>query len=85
MKLKKDFITHNLDGEQIMVSAAGSFKGFLKSNKTASYIVDLLKSEISREEIISKMLEKYDAPESQISTDVDKILAVLKKVGALDE
>lgn len=85
MKLKNDFITHDLDGEQIMVSAAGSFKGFLKSNKTAAFIVDLLKNETSREEIIKKMLEKYDAPENLISADVDKILDILRKVGAIDE
>ncbi len=85
MKLKKEFITHNLDGEQIMVSAAGTFKGFLKSNQTAAFIVDLLKSDITREEIISKMLEKYDVPENVVSADVDKILAILRKVDAIDE
>ena len=84
MKLKNEFITHELDGEQIMVSALGTFSGYLKSNKTAAYIVELLKSEITREEIISKLLERYDAPEEIISRDVDRILETLKKVGAID-
>ena len=84
MKLKNEFITHELDGEQIMVSASGSFSGYLKSNKTAAYIVKLLKNDITREEIISKLLERYDAPEEIISRDVDRILETLKKVGAID-
>ena len=84
MKLKNEFITHVLDGEQIMVSASGSFSGYLKSNKTAAYIVELLKEEITREGIISKLLERYDAPEELISRDVDRILETLKKVGAID-
>lgn len=85
MKLKKEFVTHELGEEQIMVSASGTFNGFLKSNKTAAYIVELLKNEITKEEIVSKMLEKFDAPEEVISKDVEKILEVLRKVGALDE
>lgn len=85
MKLKNEFITHELGGEQIMVSASGTFKGFLKSNKTAAFIVDLLKNEITFEEIVDKLLEKYDAPKDIIEKDVLRILETLRKVGALDE
>ena len=85
MKLKNEFITHELGGEQIMVSASGTFKGFLKSNKTAAFIVDLLKNEITFEEIVDKLLEKYDAPKDIIEKDVLRIIETLRKVGALDE
>lgn len=85
MKLKKEFVTHNLDGEQIMVSASGSFKGFLKSNKTAAFIVDLLKEETTVENIVNKLLEKYDAPSDIIQKDVDRIIETLRQVGAIDE
>ena len=85
MKLKKEFITHTLDGAEIMVSASGSFNGYLKSNKTAAFITSLLREDVSREDIIAKLLEKYDAPEDVISKDVDRILETLRKVGALDE
>lgn len=85
MKLRSEFITHELDGEQIMVSSSGSFSGYLKNNKTAAYIVDLLREEITREEIISKMIERYAVSEEIISRDVDRILETLKKVGAINE
>lgn len=86
MKLKDGFITHEIDGEQIMVSAGNTkFNGLIRSNRTASFIVDCLKSETSESEIIEKMTEKYDAPKEVISKDVKKILDTLRSIGAIDE
>ena len=78
MKLKDGFVTHDMGGEQIMVSTGSTaFSGLVRSNGTAAFIVDCLKEETTREEIIAKMLDKYDASEEVISADVDKILAKL--------
>lgn len=86
MKLKDGFITHESDGEHITVSAGGSnFNGLIRSNKTAGFIVECLKEDITEEEIIEKMLAKYDAPREIIASDVAKILAKLRSIGALDE
>ncbi len=85
MKLKKEFITHTSGDEQLMISAGGSFNGMVRSNKTAAFIVDMLKEETTKEEIVSKMLSQYDAQEAVISADVDKVLAALRSIGALDE
>ena len=58
MKLKDGFITHETDGEQIMVSAGNvKFSGLVRSNRTAAFIVDCLKSETSETEIIEKCLK----------------------------
>ncbi len=85
MKLKKEFITHTMGDEQLMISAGGSFNGMVRSNKTAAFIIDMLKREVTRGEIISAMLENYDAEESVISADVDRILDSLRSIGAIDE
>ena len=86
MKLKEGFITHETDGEQIMVSAGNTkFSGLVRSNRTASFIVECLKSETSESEIVEKMSEKYDAPKEIISVDVKKILDTLRNIGAIDE
>jgi hypothetical protein len=86
MKLKDGFVTHDMGGEQIMVSTGSTaFSGLVRSNGTAAFIVDCLKEETTREEIIAKMLDKYDASEAVISADVDKILAKLRSIKALDE
>lgn len=86
MKLKDGFITHETDGEQIMVSTGNTkFSGLVRSNKTAAFIVDCLKSETSESEIVKKMTEKYDAPKEIISVDMKKILDMLRSIGAIDE
>lgn len=86
MKLKDGFITHEGIDEHITVTSGNTaFNGMIRSNKTAGFIVECLKSNITREEIIARMLEKYDAPKEQIEKDVDKILTQLVKTGAIDE
>ena len=86
MKLKKEFITYNTDGKQIMVSADTSvFSGLVRSNETAAYIIDCLKEETDEKTMIRKMLEEYDASEDIIARDVHKVIEALKGIGALDE
>ncbi len=86
MKLKDGFITRQTDGEQIMVSVGDTkFSGLVRSNKTAAFIVDCLKSETTKEAIVNAMAEKYDAPKDILERDVEGILAKLRSIGALDE
>ena len=86
MKLKKQFVTKDMGDTQIMVAAGGSvFSGIVRSNSTAAYIVDLLKEEITKEQIVSAMLDRYEVSEERASADVDKILDTLRGIGALDE
>jgi len=86
MRLKEGFITHESDGEQIMVAAGDvRFSGMVRSNSTAAFIVDCLKEETTQEQIVEKMLAVYDAPEAVIAADVVKILESLRSIGALDE
>ena len=85
MKLKNDFMTHMDDDTQIMIDVSAKFSGLVRSNKTASEIVDYLKTDTTEAEIISKMLAKYDAPEEVISADVKNIISKLRSIGAIDE
>jgi hypothetical protein len=86
MKLKDSFITQDIDGTQFMVAVGEtSFTGIVRSNKTAAFIVDCLKTETTKEQIVDAMCAKYDAPKERIEADVDKILEKLRGIGALDE
>ena len=86
MKLKDGFITYDTGTEQVMVSAGSvKFSGLVRSNRTAAFIIDCLKTETTPERIVSAMLEKYDAPQDVVVRDVDKVLEKLRSVGALDE
>lgn len=86
MKLKDGFITRQTDDEQIMVAVGDvKFAGLVRSNRTAAFIVDCLKSETTKEDIVGAMAEKYDAPKDVIEKDVEGILEKLRSIGALDE
>lgn len=86
MKLKEGFITHETGGEQIMVGVGkANFAGMVRSNKTAAFIVDCLKTETTKTAIAEAMEAKYDAPKETIIRDIEKILSQLRSIGALDE
>lgn len=86
MKLKDGFVTQNMGGEQIMVATGeASFSGLVRSNATAAFIVDCLKKETTREAIVKAMLDKYEVSAERAAADVEKILATLRSVNALDE
>ncbi len=85
MKLKKDFISHNTDTETLLVAAGGAeFTGIVRGNKTFGTILELLKKDRSRDEIVKAMRTKYDAPEGAIEKDVDRAIRELRKIGALE-
>ncbi|MEY8517420.1 PqqD family protein [Lachnospiraceae bacterium 29-84] len=85
MKLKQEFITHESNGEQVMVSTDTShFSGLVRSNGTAAFIVNCLKSETTVEQIVDRMAAEYDAPRDVIASDVTKIIEKLKGIGAID-
>ena len=85
MKLKDTYITHESDGEQILLDTSSSFAGLIRNNKTAAFIVECLKEETTEEKIAEVMFEKYDAPKDVLAKDVSDVIEKLRKVGALDE
>lgn len=88
MKLKSGFITHTMGDEHILVatgSAAETFRGIARSNETAAFIVECLKTETTPDAIVAKMCAEYDAPEERIRMDVAKLLETLRSIDALDE
>ena len=86
MKLNRSVVTHEMGDTQIMVSAESSvFSGMVRSNKTAAFIVDCLKEETTKENIVETMFAKYDAPRDVIEQDVETVLSKLRSIGLLDE
>ena len=66
-------------------SASDAFRGMVRSNATAAYIIDCLNREITLEELTDKLCARYDAPREIISRDLQNVLNSLRKIGALDE
>ena len=86
MRLKDGFITHTVGGTHMMVSTgANGFSGLVRSNETAAYIVEKLKTDTTPEAIAEAMLSEYDAPREKIERDVNMVIETLRSIGALEE
>ena len=86
MKLGKDFVTQEFNGVTMLIGMGKSdFNGIVKCNKTTAYIIELLREDTTRDEIVRKMLERYDASEQVVCEDVDSVLASLRSINAIDE
>ncbi len=86
MKLKKEFITHVGNGEQYMVATGKSdFSGIVRSNTTAAFIVDCLKSSTDTDRIVDAMLENYDVERNTARKDAKEVIRKLRSIGAIEE
>ena len=85
MKLKKSFITHMSNGEQILVDVSGEFSGLIRNNESAARIVDCLKRETTIIEIVEQLSLEYEASNEELLDAVNSVINKLKSVGAIDE
>ena len=84
MKLNPKFLTHETKGEHITVSTTGTkFNGLIRSNPTAGFIIECLKSDTTQAEIVDKMLAKYDVDRPTAEKDVADIISKLRSIGAV--
>ena len=86
MKLRSDFITHITESESLLVpTGTAGFSGLVRGNKPLGAILEALKKDVSEQEIVAALMNRFSAPEEAITRDVKKALDELRKIGALDE
>lgn len=87
MKLSSDFLTHAANGEHFTVPTGGAkFSGIVKSNETAAFIVECLKSDTTESAVTDKLLERYSgASRETVMEDVKDIIAKLRSIGAVED
>ena len=86
MRLRSDFITQDIDDVCFIVPVGNeSFSGLVKGNKTAAFIVDLLKEDTTEDKIVDAMCAKYNASREEIASDVSMVLGKLRSINAIEE
>lgn len=87
MKIKEGYAIRQM-GEQYIVVALGSemdeYNGMITLNNSGYYIWDKLKNDISYDDLLSDLTEKYDAPVEVIKADLDAFLENAKRVNILE-
>lgn len=75
-------------GEDYIVVAVGDdaedFNKLITLNSVGAYIYNLLNHDMTYEEIVSAVLEKYDADRKTVENDINIFLADAKKAGLID-
>ena len=86
MRLKDDFISHNT-GEDFVIIATGeatkNFNGIIKLNNMGGEIVSFLSNDISEEDIIKAIVEKYEVEYDTAKEDIRNLLDSLRKAGVI--
>lgn len=87
MKLNSKFFTHETNGEHYMVSTGDTeFKGIVKNNETAAFIIECLKENTTVNDIVDKILDEYDVDDKKtVEKDVKVIIEKLRNIGAIEE
>ena len=86
MKLIRELMTERFDDEYAFVPKADrecSFNGILWVNEDGKAILDHLKEDITREELILALAEETDAPPEEVAAEVDGFLTRLEELKLL--
>jgi hypothetical protein len=76
-QIQKGLIIQKLDKETVIFDTEKSLLYTL--NETAAEIFRMLKKELKEEEIVEKMVKKYDVKKERVEKDIKKLLEELKK------
>ena len=86
MKLKNEFIVHNVGDETLLVPTAdANFHGLVQGNKTVDTILNCLKEDTTEEKVLDSLKEKYDGDEEDMRADIADVIKRLRAIGAIDE
>ena len=87
MKLKYDFIIREI-GQRYVAVAVGAnaedFHGIIKLNTSGRIMLEMMKNEISKEDLIAALMEKYEGTQEFFSGEIDKFVKTLTDVDALE-
>ena len=86
MKIKGTFVNEIIDNDTFMVSMDNTIlQGFIRANKTASFIINCLIEDTTEEKIVKQVIERYKISELQARSCVHAIINELRENSLLYE
>ena len=88
MKLRYDFAVREIAGDYVMVplgEGALKFAGMISTSETGALLVEALKEDVTKEELLQKLLSEYDVDEDTAMNDINEFIALLQKINILSE
>ena len=87
MNAKSGFVLRNIVDEYILMPTGdniGKFKGTLLLNEVSAFIWEKLQNPISRDDLLTAIVNEYEVSEEQAAVDLDALLSQLKEFGVIE-
>ncbi len=88
MKACDGFILRHVVGEYILMPAGDNiakFRGTVLMNELSAFIWEQLQAPVTRDELLDRILDKYEIDSETAASDLDAVLAELKQMGVVEE
>ena len=88
MKLKYNFAVREIAGDYVMVplgESALKFAGMISTSETGALLADALKHDVTKEELLQKLVKEYDVDEIVAMDDINEFIVRLQKLDILTE
>lgn len=87
MKIREGFVLRTMGGQPVVVSVGSAskvFNGMIKLNETGEFLWKKMAEDVSEDELVEALLEKYDISEEVAKQDVDAFIETLKGPGIIE-
>lgn len=87
MRIKEGYVLREVADSFIVLQVSGEVQAnrLITLNETGAFLWRLLENGATREEMIAKTEEEYDASRKRIEKDVDFLLSKMREANLLDE
>ena len=88
MKAKSGFVLRHVMDEYILMPSGDSLNGFngcMLLNGVSAFIWEKLQSAVTRDELLSAILDVFDVDENTAASDLDAFLAQLRQENMLED
>ncbi len=88
MKIKDGYMLRCVAGQNIVVpigEAAQKFNGMITLNESGAFLWKAMSDDISRDGLVTKLLEEYDVDEKLAGAGVDSFLHKIRGAKLIDE
>lgn len=88
MKIKDGFVLRNVVDEYIVMPTGDNiakFEGAVVLNEVSAFIFRQLENPVSRDDLLTAMLDEYDVDEATAAADLDALLEKFAQMGVLEK
>ena len=88
MKAKEGFVLRDIVGEKILMPTGGNigkFKGTVLLNDVSAFVWNKLQTPMSRDDLLTAILDEFEVEESVAAADLDALLAILNEYGVIEK